>query len=543
MPKPTENPGKGKPKPPPPPPPTGSVAVIDPVTRLEGHLKITVTVDGGVVTDAKATGTLFRGFEKLLIGRHPADAQHITQRICGVCPVSHGMASVMALDAAYGRTVSSNSRIMRNLVMGANMLDSHILHFYHLTLPDFVDVILPMAPWSPSWNVDKRISASDSLGQKLVANYTLALDKRRQAHEMGAIFGGRLPHTPSYIPGGITTPFPTSTQITKFKDYLAGLVSFIQNTYINDVKAVANVYAQNPGIYPNHSGDYYTIGEGPGNLLAFGAFDQGSAGLLFPQGRLDNGTVSSTVNLGLITEAVTYSWYNQAELNPASGDTVPVDPDQKTTAYSWLKAPRYDREPYEAGPLARMWVKFKGDAATWAGGGISVMDRHLARAYEALILAQAMQTWVGQLNASTTQSIPSPAAAPASATAVGLTEAPRGALGHWLQISSGTISRYQIITPTCWNASPMDAAGVKGPIEQALIGTPVKDINQPIEVLRVIHSFDPCLSCAVHVMRPGEGKKVFAIPHFHGGEEIHTHEHDHRHCQMGRVHAHNHDHD
>lgn len=538
MPKPENNPGKAlgkKPKPPteppPPPPPSSSVAVIDPVTRLEGHLKITVTVDGGEVIDAKATGTLFRGFEKILIGRHPADAQHITQRICGVCPVSHGMASVLALDAAYGRTVSDNSRIMRNLVLGSNMLDSHILHFYHLTLPDFIHGP-DMPPWQPSWNVDKRFTAEEG---SLVDNYLAALDKRRQAHEMGAIFGGRLPHTPTYIPGGVTNAVPSSNKIAQFKDYLAGIVTFIDNTYIPDVLRVAETY-----------NDYHGIGQGPGNLLAFGAFDQGNNTKLFPAGRAANGSSSvQQIDLGSITEQVDFSWYNQGEMNPAQGDTVPVDPVQKPAAYSWLKAPRYAGEPYEAGPLARMWVKFNGNTSQWSGQGISVMDRHLARAHEALILAQAMQTWVDQLNTGSNSTVANPASAPSSAKAFGLTEAPRGALGHWVEISAGKISRYQIITPTCWNASPRDDAGVLGPIEQALLGTSVQDINQPIEVLRVIHSFDPCLSCAVHVMRPDEGRKIFTIPHFHGGEEIHSHDHEdgHEHCHLGHHVGHNHHHD
>jgi hydrogenase large subunit len=181
--------------------------------------------------------------------------------------------------------------------------------------------------------------------------------------------------------------------------------------------------------------------------------------------------------------------------------TTPVDPDTKTNAYSWLKAPRYNNLPYEAGPLARMKVSNKYT------GGISVMDRHLARAYEAKVVADAMSGWLTQLQQNLTGKVYNTYTSPASGNGIGLTEAPRGALGHWVSIANGNISNYQIITPTCWNASPKDANNVKGPMEQALIGTPVDDSNRPIEVLRVIHSFDPCLSCAVHVMRP-EGKPV-----------------------------------
>ena len=541
MPKPLVPPGlkkKDPPQPPPPPPPeppppspSTGVAVVDPVTRLEGHLKIEVKVDlvDGMpkVVDAHATGTLFRGFEQLLLGRHPSDAQHITQRICGVCPVSHGMAAVLALDAAYGVTAPPNARLMRNLVMGANMLDSHILHFYHLTIPDFINGP-DMPPWQPSWNVDKRCSESEEAA--LVDHYVQALAVRRQAHEMGALLGGRLPHPPTYVPGGFTTT-PDGTKLNKFESYLNNILSFVNNYYIPDAQFLAMKY--------HH---YFEIGGGYGNLLAFGVFDQGGGNLLFKRGRVANSAVSSSLDLNAIKEKVTYSWYNSGDnLNPAVGQTSPVDPASKTDAYSWLKAPRYDSAAYEAGPLARMWVSGYGYGEPF---GVSVMDRHLARAFETKKLAEAMLNWVKELRNGLGQSVYTPAQVPTGTrTAVGLTEAPRGALGHWLEISGGKITKYQVVTPTCWNASPRGASVTDlGPIEKALIGTPVANINQPLEVLRVIHSFDPCLSCAVHVMRPDEGKKIFAVPHFHGGEEIHSHDHDHDHCHIGHSHAHDHDH-
>jgi hydrogenase large subunit len=206
-----------------------------------------------------------------------------------------------------------------------------------------------------------------------------------------------------------------------------------------------------------------------------------------------------------ITEQVTYSWYQDStnNLRPSSGQTIPQHP--KNRAYSWLKAPRYAGAPYEVGPLARMWVN--GDYRS----GISVMDRHRARAQETRKIARAMQAWLGQLIA--TGPVYTRPNVPSSATAYGLTEAPRGALGHWLKITNGRIGQYQIVTPTCWNASPKDTQGAHGPIEEALIGTPVSNPDEPIEVLRVIHSFDPCLSCAVHVTRPKANAKIFSIGH------------------------------
>jgi hydrogenase large subunit len=477
-----------------------TIKIIDPVTRLEGHLKIEVSVDivKGIqqVADARATGTLFRGFETILVNRHPWDAQHITQRICGVCPVSHGMAAVLALDAASHVTPPANARIMRNLVLGANYIQSHILHFYHLALQDYVDGPA-MPPWQPSWPVDKRINSSAT--NTLVTHYVTALDMRRKAHEMGALFGGRLPNPPTYIPGGFTAT-PRPDRISKFKSYLSELASFINKTYIPDVELLTSVYS-----------DYSSLGRGPGNLLAYGVFDQDSSGKtkFLRSGYMPNGsTKAQALNLSGITEQVTYSWYadNTNNLTPSKGATVPQYP--KGRAYSWLKAPRYEGDACEVGPLARMWVNGDYDR------GISVMDRHRARAYEALKVANAMQTWVGQIQ--TGQPVYTRNSVPSSAASYGLTEAPRGALGHWLQITNGKIGRYMVITPTCWNASPRDGSGKMGAIEQALIGTPVKNMDQPIEVLRVIHSFDPCLSCAVHVVRPGKGAKVFTLDHLPG---------------------------
>lgn len=502
-----------------------SVISIDPVTRLEGHLKVEVTVEyvQGVqrVVDAHATGTLFRGLENILVNRSPLDAPDITQRICGVCPVSHGMAAVKTLDRAANLSIPENARIMRNLVLGSNFIQSHILHFYHLALLDYIEGP-DMAPWQPSWSVDKRISATET--QTLVNHYVAALEMRRKAHEMGALFGGRLPHPPAFVPGGFSTT-PRSGRIAEFQAYLAELIPFIRDTYLPDVDTVSRNYT-----------DYLAIGRGRGNLLAYGVFDldAGGANQLLRRGRVlggavtqaqklrlvggDSGQQVQSVDFNAITEQVTYSWYDQRtdNLKPAVGATLAQYP--KNGAYSWLKAPRYQGVPYEVGPLARMWVN--GDYRR----GISTMDRILARAHEALKVATAMQEWVSQLDAG--GAAYKTYAIPATATALGATEAPRGALAHWVRIANEKIANYQVVTPTCWNASPRDNAGARGPIEEALIGTPVLDIKQPIEVLRVIHSFDPCLSCAVHVMRPAENAKIFRLGHDSGTARTDGQTHD-----------------
>ena len=470
-------------------------AAIDPVTRIEGHLQMEVKVDAvngeQQVVDVHAIGTLFRGFEKILEKRDPRDAPIITSRICGVCPTSHAVTAALALDHAFGVVQPTASRLLRNLVHGACYIESHLLHFYLLCLPDFIEGP-GMAPWMPGWHVGRRLDRATE--SRLLGHYIAAVTLRRKAHEMGAIFGGKLPHTPAYIAGGFTAVAHAEDK-TQFQAYLDEIQTFITDVYIPDVELLASMLPE-----------YFTIGRGYGNLLAYGAYELDNAGtsLLFQRGRMLSGSASILpVDAAAITEHVTHSWYSQADndLNPVTADTIAQYP--KTDAYSWLKSPRYSGVPYEVGPLARMTVT--GDYTN----GVSVMDRHLSRAREALKLAQAMQGWLAELP--TGLSAYTPAPIPQTASGVGWSEAPRGALGHWLQVADQKISHYQIITPTCWNVSPRDTAGQRGPLEEALMGTPVANPDEPIEVLRVIHSYDPCLDCATHVIRPGANARVFAL--------------------------------
>jgi hydrogenase large subunit len=339
--------------------------------------------------------------------------------------------------------------------------------------------------------------------QQIATNFVTAVTMRREAHEMAAILAGRMPGLSAIQAGGFSTK-PTSSMISSFSGYLNTLVNFINNSYVPDAQLLSNVYT-----------DYHQIGKGPGNLIAYGVFDldnNSSPSRLLKRGVVYSSapTTVRTLSTSSITESVTNSWYDNTtnNLNPTKGTTVTVDPATKTNAYSWLKAPRYSNNACEAGPLARMWVN--GDYRK----GVSVMDRHMARALETQKIANAMIGWLSQLTVGGSEY--TPVTAPFSKAGEGLTEAPRGALGHWMSTAASTtlapngmasIGNYQIITPTCWNASPKDTNGVRGPIEQALIGTPVAVAAQPVEVLRVVHSFDPCMSCAVHVMRP-DGKPV-----------------------------------
>lgn len=346
-----------------------------------------------------------------------------------------------------------------------------------------------MPPWSARFITSDMVTGT--LAQTLVNHYVQALEMRRKAHQMAAVFGGKLPCPPSFAPGGCTDVADTS-KIATYRGLLNEIRTFIDTVFLPDIDALGQAFSQ-----------YYQIGQGCGKLLAFGVFDLDNTGTnkLFARG-IYNGSSVGSLDVAQITEDVAYSWYSSSShLNPAVGQTTPDA--YKTGAYSWNKAPRYNSEVYELGPLARMWVN--GDYTN----GISSMDRLVARALETQKVAIALDGWLDEL------AVGSPSyaymATPASASGVGLTEAPRGALGHWITIADSKISRYQVITPTAWNASPMDDLGQKGPIEQALIGTPVADISQPVEVLRVIHSFDPCLACSVHMLRPDKEKAELVL--------------------------------
>ena len=503
---------------------------IDPVTRIEGHLKVEVITDGGEVKEARCSGTLYRGFEQILIGRHPLDAPIITQRVCGVCPTVHATASAQCVDAALGiaAKVPDNGRIIRNLILAANYIQSHILHFYHLAALDYVDVTKvakyrgsdpalasvrdfikrgELAPFAPRYEGDYRLP--DAVDREAVAHYAQALDMRRRAHEMLAIFGGKMPHQVGIVPGGSATG-PNVDQIASFLSRLNELRGFVDAVYLPDVIAVAKAYS-----------DYAAIGGGVGRWLSYGIFDMGTTDValaarkrFLSQGVVDSNLQVSDVDESAITEEVQSSWYSDAcgGKHPSAGDTVP-EPD-KAGAYSWLKAPRYSGKPYEVGPLARMVVGYARGveaikaaidgllAELKAGPGAlnSVLGRHAARALEAKLVADAMVDWVTQLKPG--EPFCAEQVIPETGQGAGMVDGPRGALGHWISLENGRIAKYQLVVPTTWNGSPADGAGQPGPIEQALLGTKIRDAANPFEVVRIIRSFDPCLACAVHMITP-----------------------------------------
>ncbi|MBP6919850.1 MAG: nickel-dependent hydrogenase large subunit [Candidatus Omnitrophica bacterium] len=462
---------------------------IDPVTRIEGHLKVTVEVNDGKVTDAYSSGTLWRGIEVILKGRDPRDAGQITQRICGVCPMAHGTASIMCLDDAFKVTVPDNGRIIRNLMLGANHLQSHILHFYHLAALDYVNgPAIP--PFVPRYSGDFRLPPK--VNDTYVAHYLQALEMRKKCHEMLAIWGGKMPPQTAMVVGGVTCT-PSVDKIASFLWRLREIKAFVNDVYIPDVLGVADIYS-----------DYKQIGRGYGNLLSYGAFPLDTAGKskLFKAGRFSKDRVLD-FDANKITEDVKYSYYKNSSSGKKPSDGV-TDPEaEKSGGYSWLKAPRYDNQPYEVGPLARMWVN--GDYRQ----GISVIDRHAARALEAKKLADALEEWVLQLKPG--QPACAETKVPDSGEGMGLTEGARGALGHWIKIANKKIDNYQAVVPTTWNCAPRDDKGARGPVEEALVGTSIVDTDNPLEVVRIVRSFDPCIACAVHLIKPSGEMKKFRV--------------------------------
>jgi len=478
--------------------------MVDPLTRIEGHLRVEAVVEDGVVTEARLGGTLYRGFEQILVGRDPLDAVQITQRFCGVCPTAHAVASSQCLDNALGIMPPDNGRVIRNLIQGANYIQSHILHFYHLASLDFVRGP-EIPPFIPRYEADYRLPKTTS--DEIVSHYVQALQIRMKAHEMSAVFSGKMPHCATVVPGGVTVT-PGVDKVTTFLWRLKELRDFINNVYIPDVITIAEVYR-----------DYAEMGAGPGNYLCYGGFDLDNEPEVtkrkrfFPAGRVRGGKMEP-LDPARITEDVNSSWYKSpTHLPPGAGETLP-DPAKKS-GYTWLKAPRYDNTVYEVGPLARaavvrtggsnpMLMKAQDEALTHLRlkpeNLHSVIGRHLSRALETQVLADAMADWVLQIKLD--QIVATPFVMPDQAKGVGLWEASRGALGHWITIKNKKIERYQAVVPTTWNASPRDDRGQPGAIEQALVGAPVKDPANPFSVARIVRSFDPCIACAVHLLTP-----------------------------------------
>jgi len=388
-----------------------------------------------------------------------------------------------------------NGRIIRNLILGSNYIQSHILHFFHLAALDYVQGP-DIPPFIPRYEGDYRITGP--VADAVVGRYLDALTMRRKAHEMCAIWGGRMPHQQAIVPGGVTE-VPDSQKIFEFKVRLKELTAFVNNVYIPTVEAVAEIYS-----------DWFSYGKGCMNMLSYGGFplEEGSDHVkknkFFKSGVYVRGQ-HAEFDPGVIEEEVKYSWFeNDTPLNPQDSTITPAP--FKKDAYTWLKAPRYNGEVMEVGPLARLWVMEEPSVKALGTNAFSVLGRHYARAVETKMVAEALDNWVMELEPG--KPVSNSYKIPSSAQGMGLVEAPRGALGHWNNIEHQRTKVYNAIVPSTWNMSPRDGKDQMGPLEQALIGTPVADTANPIEIVRVVRSFDPCLACAIHIMTPD--KKVIS---------------------------------
>jgi Ni,Fe-hydrogenase I large subunit len=508
----------------------GKKITIDPITRIEGHLGITVEIENGKVKDAWSTGTMARGFETLLQGRDPRDAPFVTSRFCGVCYSVHQMASIRALDEAFGANVPWGGTLLRNLAMGAQYIYDHVLHFYHLSALDYIDIMAVAEykgkdkalnavkdkivglvksndtfPLTPRYKPDEFCVKDPDMVISAVKHYIDALAMQAKARNMGAIFGGRQPHYQSLVVGGCTQ-YPDVNMVAKFRTMLDEQAKFVNEVYIPDVLAF--------GTGPLFPLAKMGLGGGHYNYLSYGALELDKEGksLVFPAGEitdLDPANIKvRRFDPGKITESVKYGWYKDDKpQHPYNGEQV-FDLDKKE-AYTFVKAPRYKDKPMEVGPLARMLVAKNPDVLGLVKKGAKpgAVARHAARAIETKLLVNACYKWCDELLAEMTKpgfKIHDSAhyEPPKTGEGAGFFEAPRGALGHWIKIEDKKIANYQCVVPSTWNASPRCEKNYRGQYEESLIGAPVPDADNPINVVRIIRSFDPCLACAIHLIDP-----------------------------------------
>ncbi|MCL7474638.1 MAG: nickel-dependent hydrogenase large subunit [ANME-2 cluster archaeon] len=499
--------------------------VIDPVNRIEGDLAIELTVDeNNKIEDAKCLGFVYRGLENIFIGRKPFDAMRLSQRACGVCPVSHGTAGAYAIEAAADFKIPRNAELIRDIVLGANFIVSHATHFYFMWGPDLVNHAYKDYELYPE--IVKRFDPLQSPHLKAILK-----EARIPLHSVVATFGGKFPHPMHAVPGGVTC-FPKQIEINKVVSILSEVKEFIEREILNGitvedwltVNSVNDVLElmnddrfknSDVGLFIRIGQDLglHKFGEGsPHNFLSYGFGHNNDGSWLFKPGYVENG-VYSQLDIDKVTEETGHSYYETEEQprNPKEGITRPVP--NKDGAYSWLKAARYDKKVIEAGPLARQMVN--GDPLITDlvnTFGVNTFTRTLARLHECLLILPKLIGWVDEIDLTK----PFYSKFPKIITdgqGVGLTEAPRGALGHWVNIKNSLIKSYQIITPTTFNCAPLDSFGQKGAVEQALTGVQLRDRDSILEAGHIVRSFDPCISCSIHAV--GSEKKRIFIEHSH----------------------------
>ena len=562
--------------------------VVDPITRIEGHLRIEAQAENGRIAKAWASSTQFRGIEIIMQGRDPRDAWAFTQRICGVCTVVHAVASCRAVEDALNITIPPNANTIRNLVHGMQYIQDHVIHFYHLHALDWVDVVSALkadpaatsrlassiSPWpnnSATWfrEVQERVKKFVGSGQlgifangywghpayKLppeanlmaVAHYLEALDWQRDVIRLHTVFGGKNPH-PNFLVGGMAcainlddTGTINAERLTDVRDMIRRAQRFVEEVYYPDLMAIASFYKE-----------WASIGGGTRNFLACGEFPEGDVReterLYFPRGIILDGDLSKVhpYDPMKVKEYITSAWYeypggDETGLHPWEGETkakytgppTPWTYLQDEKKYTWMKAPRYDGLAMQVGPLARALVAFGsghaemrqlvaevlGKLDVGPSALFSTLGRTAARGIETVLIARRMNRWfddlITRVKGGDTRTFVGdawePSKWPSTAQGYGYLDAPRGALGHWVQIANGKISRYQCVVPSTWNCSPRDAQGVPGAYEAALMDNhPLARPEQPIEILRTIHSFDPCMACGVHVL-DADGRVVTEV--------------------------------
>jgi hydrogenase large subunit len=573
--------------------------VVDPITRIEGHLRIEAeTGADGSIKGAYSSGTMVRGIELILKGRDPREAWAFAQRICGVCTLVHGIASVRSVENALGWEIPANAQLIRNLMIAAQYVHDHVMHFYHLHALDWVDVVSALkadpaatsalaqsiSSWpksSPGYFADTQKKIKDFVeagqlgifangfwgnpGYKLppeanlmaVAHYLEALVWQREVVQIHTIFGGKNPH-PNFLVGGSPSPISIDatasagvagtafnvTTLGQIKSIIQKMRDFVDQVYVPDTLAIASFYK-----------DWFERGEGVGNFMTYGDFPEKGMGdpssWLIPSGVILNRDLSTIHPIDMnapdeIQEFVSHSWYDYSGgknggLHPYDGQTnlnytgpkPPYDQLDVEQSYSWLKSPRWKGHVMEVGPLARVLMLYaKGHEPTKALADMalgklgvpltamfSTLGRTAARTLETKIIADQMMIWLDNLVANIkagdlsvhNDKLWDPSTWPKEARGVGFMEAPRGALAHWIVIKDGKIDNYQAVVPSTWNAGPRDADGKPGPYEAALMDRhQLFDPKQPLEIQRTIHSFDPCIACAVHVVDP-DGEELLQL--------------------------------
>jgi hydrogenase large subunit len=557
---------------------------IDPVTRIEGHLRIDVDVEGGKVGKAWSSGQMWRGVEVILLGRDPRDAWTITQRICGVCTTVHAIASVRAVENALQMEVPLNAQFIRNLIILAHAVHDHIVHFYHLSALDWVDITsalkadpdetAQLGESLSSWRgnskhemraVKDRLAHFVDGGQlgifangywghpamKLppkvnllaVAHYLQALDVQREANKIVSVLGAKTPHIQNLAVGGVANAIATDSQsvltverLLAIKAWIDDLADFVKNVYLVDVAAVGAFYA-----------DWTQYGAGVTNYLCVPDLPQDTKGtqFLLPGGYVPNASLPDykpikTFNDEFwgkgVEESIKHSWYDYSSsgpLHPYAGETKPKYTDfQDAGKYSWLKSPTFYGKPAQVGPLARVVNLLAADheptkiyaaktletVSVLAGSKVgleamhSTIGRHAARAISCAVqvdlLAGQWQALMDNIAKGDTKTYNPPVFPKGEQMGVGFHEAPRGVLSHWVVIDSGKIKNYQCVVPSTWNACPRNEKDEPGPYEASLLNNPIANPEQPLEVLRTVHSFDPCIACAIHVTDPHSGVNI-----------------------------------